>query len=496
MSNRPKYERALRDRAIEELRKILEHTGQITSAQWEAASQASTYSVRQLKRTLKGALTGLNDRTSFELGEREISAIYLAGGRLVQAHRHLVKAGVELPSARHFSRVATAQLGSVILAYARGGPLLARTVHVTVPFDKESRGQTYELDHTELPIWIIPRGKSIRAERPWMTVAIDRQTRYVVGWVITIGRPSAAEVAACLAQSCMGRLAPDSETLVGGVPERVVWDRGLEFLAQSITEMCQRQKIMPVPLPAYTPEGKARLERFWRFLKEDCLSELPGYIDGQRDLSGAPTTTRRLLGEKELVRIVEAWLTDYVQDHVVSTMRATPLAAWRSDQTPLRTVPEVALWQDFLVSKDKVKVSKNGLRFDTIDFVAPELTDYVGRHVEIRYLPHDRTFLEVFADGRHICTAWPREALDPDVRQAVVEHRSAAMSQAARWGTTADRRRHAGHDESHPMERSKKGVLTVKQAVNDPELLQDLEDAFADDLATFPTPGPGQGRLL
>jgi hypothetical protein len=46
------------------------------------------------------------------------------------------------------------------------------------------------------------------------------------------------------------------------------------------------------------------------------------------------------------------------------------------------------------------------------------------------------------------------------------------------------------------MERSKKGVLTVKQAANDPELLQDLEDAFADVLATFPTPGPGQGRLL
>ena len=496
MSNRPRYERRLRDNAIEELIQILDNTGQITSQQWQAASEASTYSVRHLKRTLAKRVAGTSQEATYELGEKEIAAIYLASGRLTQAHRHLLAQGIELPSPRHFSRIAHAQLGSVILGYARGGEKLARTIHVTVPFDQEHRGQTYELDHTELPIWIIPRGNSIQAVRPWLTVAIDRETRYVIGWVITIGRPSAVEVAACIAQGCMSRLAPDGETAVGGVPERVVWDRGLEFLAESITEMCQRQRIMTFPLPAYTPEGKARLERFWRFLKEDCLSELPGYIDSHKDLAGKPTTTHRLLGEKEFLRILEKWLTDYVTTHVVSTMGTTPLGAWRRDQTPLRTAPSEVLWQDFLVSKAKVKVSKNGVRFDTIDFVAPELTDYVGRHVEIRYLPHDRTFIEVFADGKHVCTAWPRHALDADTRQEVISHRSTSISEAKKWGKSSNRRRYAGHDESYPMEQDKRGKLTVKQASNDTELSRAVEDAFPDDADLFPEPGIGQGRMF
>lgn len=496
MSNRPRYERRLRDSAIEQLLQILNDAGQITSQQWQAASEASTYSVRHLKRIMKTHVEGAAQEGSYTLGENEITAIYLAGGRLKQAHRHLLAEGIELPSARHFSRIAHAQLGSVILGYARGGERLARTIHVTVPFEEEHRGQTYELDHTELPIWIIPRGRTIQAVRPWLTVAIDRQTRYVVGWVITIGRPSAAEVAACIAQGCMFRQAPDGKTMVGGVPERVVWDRGLEFLAASITEMCQRQRIMPFPLPAYTPEGKARLERFWRFLKEDCLSDLPGYIDSHKDLAGKPTTTHRLLGEKEFVRILEEWLSDYVTAHVVSTMGVTPLGAWQRDQTPLRTVPSEVLWQDFLVSKAKVKVSKNGVRFDTIDFVAPELTDYVGRHVEIRYLPHDRTFIEVFADGAHVCTAWPRHALDADTRQEVIAHRSTSVSEAKKWGRASSRRRYAGHDESYPMEQDKRGRLRVKEASNDSDLVGDVEDAFPDEADPLPGPGIGQGRMF
>lgn len=497
MSNRQKHLRSLRDQAVADLLRIHEESGAITSQQWEAAADASTYSVRHLKRCIAAHLGGFSGDEPYAVTEREMNAIYLAGGRLAQAHRHLKAAGVDVPSVRHFSRVATASMGSVALAFARGGEQKARHVRVTVPFDHETRGQTYELDHTELPIYVVGAAKK-HAQRPWMTVAIDRETRYVMSWVITFGRPSAEEVSACIAQACMERIAPDGQTQVGGIPERVVWDRGLEFLSISVTAMCQRLEIMPCPLPAYTPEGKARLERFWRFLKEDCLSKLPGYSDSQKDLRGNPTTMKRALGESEFLRIIEGWMNSFVSSHIVSTIDVTPLQAWKKDLTPLRLVAPESIWQDFLVAKDKKKVSKNGIRFDTIDFIAPELTDYVGQHVEIRHLVHDRTFIEVFSNGNHICTAYPRHTLTPDIRQAVVEHRNQSMSQARKWGTSSNRARYHGHAESYPIERSKDGTLTVKQAAEDVDLMSDLEDAFPDDAfasASSPAPHPDQGRL-
>lgn len=94
-----------------------------------------------------------------------------------------------------------------------------------------------QLDHTELPIWVVPRGHK-QAVKPWITAVMDSKTRYLLSWTITFGRPTAAEVRAALMSAMTMRVAPDGETLVGGKPLRAVWDRGVEFLANLITESC------------------------------------------------------------------------------------------------------------------------------------------------------------------------------------------------------------------------------------------------------------------
>src|SRR3954451_7714213 len=109
---------------------------------------------------------------------------------------------------------------------------------------------------------------------------------------------------------------------------------------------------MPIALPAYSPHLKGRLERFWRTLKTSLLLPLPGYSEGPHDMRGNHAIADRALGEDEFLLLLDDWMTDYNANHVVSTMRMTPLQAWRADGTQLDEIAPERLWQDMLVAKD------------------------------------------------------------------------------------------------------------------------------------------------
>ncbi|HET6948827.1 MAG TPA: Mu transposase C-terminal domain-containing protein, partial [Acidimicrobiales bacterium] len=64
-------------------------------------------------------------------------------------------------------------------------------------------------------------------------------------------------------------------------------------------------------------------------------------------------------------------------------------------------------------------VRSSGIRFHKLDFIAPELNGRVGESVEVRFRPHDDTSIEVFTSGRHLCTAYPQNALSEEQKDVV-----------------------------------------------------------------------------
>jgi putative transposase len=279
---------------------------------------------------------------------------------------------------------------------------------------------------------------------------------------------------------------------------RAVWDRGLEFLSDLVTQSCLRLQVQPVALPAYSPHLKGRLERWWLFLKTNLLPTLPGYSHGPADLRGHSALTGYALGEDAFLVKLADWIDWYLTEHVHSDLGCTPLQAWQADGTPLDLVPDEQLWQDFLLAKNKVKVSKNGIRFDTIDYLSRggELNGKVGRHVQIRYLPHDRSFIEVFLEGEHLCTAIPRENLTPDEEIANSEARQRERRTAQARFTTANRQRRDAHPGHHRLTTDKRGRKHTADPVDD--LLAGGEDALRELLAFTDQDedGPQQMRIL
>jgi putative transposase len=470
MSNKPKSQRPARDRAVDALTATLAKRGELHPQDYAEQSKICGYSPRHLQRCVKSSLasqsTQMSGPKAFSVDENVVVAVFRHCGRLAATRRWLIQAGQPVPSVSTFRRHVIAAMGTDKLAYAREGSAKFRDAQIFLHRDVPHRMHSIELDHTELPIYVVPRGHK-HAIKPWMTLAMDAATRYPLGWVITFGRPTADEVRATLVQAMNMRYAPDGVTPVGGRPLRAVWDRGLEFLSNLITESCLRLDVIPVALPAYSPNMKGRLERFWGFLKTDALSHLPGYTDGPYDLRGNTSLANAGLGEDEFLTRVADWMDWYVTEYVHSATKMTPLQMWKADGTPLDPIDPERLWLDFLVAKEKCKVSKNGIRWNRIDWIAPELQGKVGRHVEVRYLPHEDSFIEVFIDDDHLCTATPNIGLDDETSHQILERRVQAKQDAQKRQTAANRQRKQTSGDVHRLVKDKDGRRSVVDQAED-----------------------------
>jgi putative transposase len=428
--------------------------------------------------------------TPFVIDQEMITAVFSACGNMALAHRLLEQAGHAVPPLRTFTRHMNQKLGAAQIAYARTGSEGLRNKMVYLKCDYPHRLHSVLLDHTELPIYVVPTGHTI-AEKPWVTVVMDGMSRLVLSWVMTFGTPTAEQVRAALIQSFMIGYAPDGQTLIGGLPDRAVWDRGLDFLSNLITESCLRLDVVPVALPGYAPHLKGRLERSWRTVKTDLLPPLAGYSDGPHDMRGNTAIAKNALGEDKLVMLLADWFDNYNMNHILATEGRTPIDMWKSDGHPLVDIPIERLHQDFLVAKEAVKVSKKGVRFDKIDYVASGLNKFVGRTVEVRHLPHDRSFIEVFTGGAHLCTAYPVSMLTADQTEEFLEARRMEAHEARQRFSTANRLRRTTHQTSRLEIGPDKQRLVIERASE-----IDLLSGGAQALAKMITAGDDTDRLF
>lgn len=495
MANKQKIHRKGRDRAVTHLLDFRRDVGPLTRPIYEMAAAECGYSVRQLQRQVARLTDQENTQpgTEFKVDANVIERVFLHCGNVSAAYEDLARGGsASLPSLSTFRRRVWEAMGSSQMEFARKGPRAARINRVHLARTPECRGYSSLLDNTELPIFAVPDGHRT-AQRPWLTVVMDAETRYVLSWVLTFGTPSAEEIRAGLVLSFTTRMAPDGVTQVGGLPERAIWDRGLDFLSDLVTESCLRVGVTPVALPAYSPHLKGSLERLWRFLKSNALAGLPGYIDSGIDVRGQYLLASKAMSQQELVNVLQSWFDRYNAEHKHRTLGCSPLEAWKNDPTPLRRAEPDQLWQDFMLSKNH-KVGTAGIRFAKRDYVdlQGKMNHLFGRTVEVRYLPHTHDYIEVFHAGAHVATCYDREALSPDNEIEFLTARRRAEAESRRNFRTANRLRQS-YPGATPIERiaGRNGSKTRYDVIGpNLDLHEDGERALAD-LRGLPEPDQG-----
>ena len=179
-----------------------------------------------------------------------------------------------------------------------------------------------------------------------------------------------------------------------GVPIRIYTDNGSAFVDAAVNRAAARLGIKITHSAPGRPEGRGKIERFFRTVREEFLVEI-GDGSGVADLA-------------ELNRLFTAWCERVYHARPHSETGQPPMERWLAgapfpvpDPAQLR---EAFLWSGHRVVRKDATLSLFGVLYQVSDL------SLAGRKVECVFDPFDMSVLEVRWNGRPHGTAVPQEA--------------------------------------------------------------------------------------
>ena len=176
-----------------------------------------------------------------------------------------------------------------------------------------------------------------------------------------------------------------------GVPSRIYVDNGSAFVDAALKRAAARMGIKITHSAPGRPEGRGKIERFFRIVREEFLVEIG---DGSRVADLA-----------ELNRLFTAWCERVYHARPHGETGQPPIGRWLAGgpfpvPEPAR-LREAFLWSETRLVRKDATVRLFGGAYETDPVLA-------GRKVECVFDPFDLTVLEIFWNGSPYGTAVPR----------------------------------------------------------------------------------------
>lgn len=418
-------------------------------------------------------------RARYELTEADRDDYLDWRGNIAALRRARLARGEPVPPLRTLQRAFARDLSPAQAAFAVDGVEGRRRHEVYLRWEPVRRNALWEADHKQLPVHVLMK-RAIRPIMPWVTIFLDGFSRLIMGWALS-AQPNTGTVLAALRQ---GMVIDPERGPFGGVPEVLRPDNGLEFVNNTLRRVCGIIGSELRPAPPWVPTGKGKVERVNRTAEQTLVCGLPFYTDGPRAADGrlfgpdTPPMTFELF-----VDLFAAWVTDY---NTVRPHRAlggqTPLQRWNSDPSPIRVIPAEELRFLLMAGEGRI-IQRDGVSFDSIFFISPEMNGWGGVEVEVRYMPHDLRTVEIFRDDKWWCTAYPQNALSEEQRDQVLARRRADSDELSRLRRRASRRA-----------RAKLAPVTAPGPVQDATVITADQVTADDDAARAASVGAGWFR--
>jgi putative transposase len=161
-------------------------------------------------------------------------------------------------------------------------------------------------------------------------------------------------------------------------------DNGKIYRSQQLARIGASLGILIVHTPPYQPEGRGKIERFFRTVREQFLDAVD---------------VRKVHTLEDLNARFQTWLETVYHRTVHSAIQMTPLARWQRDIEQVRQLPpSTDLGRLFLHRADRlVRRDSTVLIHKRFYEVSSHLS---GRRVEVRFDPLDLTQIEIHVDGQ------------------------------------------------------------------------------------------------
>jgi putative transposase len=168
-----------------------------------------------------------------------------------------------------------------------------------------------------------------------------------------------------------------------GLCDRLYVDNGAPYASRQLARVCAALGIRLTHSTPGRPQGRGKIERFLRTLRQEVLVELDAH-------------DRRPLDLPELERVLQAWIERIYHRRVHSETKVTPLDRFTGFTPRYPTAGELHeafLWAETRLVTKTATVSLLGNRYE-VDVAL------CGRKVELRFDPYDLELIEVYYAGR------------------------------------------------------------------------------------------------
>lgn len=165
-----------------------------------------------------------------------------------------------------------------------------------------------------------------------------------------------------------------------GVPRKLYVDNGPAFRSQQLEFICASLGIVLIHAKPYQPEGKGKIERWFRTVRGSFLA-------------GLNTDTLTL---EELNKLFEKWLMGY-QDTKHHSTGETPVQRFMRNVECLRSAPQDIDNYFRKVARRTVRNDRT-LAFKDRLYEAP--VELIGRQIQLLYHEHDLEKIEILWNGK------------------------------------------------------------------------------------------------
>lgn len=191
----------------------------------------------------------------------------------------------------------------------------------------------------------------------------------------------------------------------GGVPERTYWDNGAVYQARQIQRLAARLGTHVIFATPYAPEGKGKVERFFRTVKDAF------YPEAIR--AGIQTLD-------ELNVFFWKWLEIAYLLRVHSETGQTPTERWLAGGGSVREIDPAALADTFLWEERRL-VDRSGC-VHLAGNAYPVGEHMLGQWVDVRFDPFDLTRIRIYSEGEFVDAVAPMTLVAHTFRKAVPRH--------------------------------------------------------------------------
>lgn len=250
-----------------------------------------------------------------------------------------------------------------------------------------------QIDHTPADIILVDDVYRKPIGRPWITLAMDVNSRMVTGYYLSFDPPSETSVAMCVAHSMLPKddwlvlHKVDAPWPVWGVPRTIHVDNGADFRSNNFQQSCLAYGINLEFRPVKQPRYGGHIERMLGTLLRE-IHDLPGTtFSSIKDREGYDAEKHAAMTKSEF----EAWLVTLIcrvyHQRLHASIGMTPLKKWeigifgngevQGVGVPPRPGDRLTILLDFLPSFRRT-VQTFGVTIDGMSYYAEALRPWIN----------------------------------------------------------------------------------------------------------------------